>query len=318
MDLEVFFAGTAGSVPTGRRGLPAVLVRRGGERLLFDCGEGTQRQLVASVGLADLDALFLTHFHLDHWLGIPGLLKTFALRDRDRPLTIHGPPGLKEVLGMLDPVIGRLPYRLRLVELEAGQPVRGDGYAVAPFRVAHRNARAFGYAIVEDERPGEFDPVEAQRLGVTPGPDFGRLQRGETVAGVAPAQVMGPARPGRKIVISGDTSPSDVVLVAAHEADLLVHEATFLEEEHERAAETGHSTARQAAEVAAAAHVRMLALVHVSTRYFARDVRDEARATFAESVVPRDFDAVELPFAERGAPRLIRWEDRQTEPVEAT
>ena len=316
MDLEVFFAGTAGSVPTARRGLPALLIRRGGERLLFDCGEGTQRQLVASVGLADLDAIFLTHFHLDHWLGIPGLLKTFALRDRDRRLTVYGPPGLREVLGMLNPVIGRLPYELSLVELEAGEPVPGDGYRVAPFRVEHRTTRAFGYALVEDERPGAFDPAEAERLGVTPGPDFGRLQRGETVNGVAPAQVMGPARPGRKIVISGDTSPSDAVKVAAHDADLLVHEATFLESERARAAETGHSTARQAAEIAADAGARMLALVHVSTRYFARDVRDEARATFADSVVPRDFDAVELPFAERGEPKLIRWEDRETEPVE--
>jgi ribonuclease Z len=315
MDLEVFFAGTAGSVPTGRRGMPALLVRRGGERLLFDCGEGTQRQLVASVGLADLDAVFLTHYHLDHWLGIPGLLKTFALRDRDRPLRLHGPAGLKNLMGTLRPIVGRLPYDLRLVELEPGEPVQGDGYRVAPFRVEHRTARAFGYAVVEDERPGEFDPVEAQRLGVEPGPDFGRLQRGETVDGVAPGQVMGPPRPGRKVVISGDTAPSDAVRVAAHEADLLVHEATFLDEERERAKETAHSTARQAAEVASDAQVRMLALVHLSTRYFARDVRDEARAAFANTVIPRDFDAVELPFPERGEPHLVRWDEREPEPV---
>jgi ribonuclease Z len=317
MDLEVFFAGTAGSVPTGRRGMPALMVRRGGERMLFDCGEGTQRQLVASVGLADLHALFLTHFHLDHWLGLPGLLKTFALRDRDRPLAIHGPPGLRDLMGVLRPVIGRLPYDVRLVELEPGEAVRGDGYAVAPFRVAHRTPRAFGYAVVEDERPGEFHPVQAERLGVRSGPDFGRLQRGETVDGVAPSQVMGPPRAGRKVVISGDTEPSEAVRVAAHQADLLVHEATFLEEERRRAAETAHATARQAAEVAAEAEVRMLALVHLSTRYFARDVRDEARATFPNTVVPRDFDAIELPFPERGEPRLVHWDERDAEPVEA-
>jgi ribonuclease Z len=318
MDLEVFFAGTAGSVPTARRGLPALLVRRGGERLLFDCGEGTQRQLVASIGLADLDAVFLTHFHLDHWLGIPGLLKTFALRDRDRPLTIHGPPGLRELMGLLRPVVGKLAYELHLVELEPGEPVGGDGYAVAPFRVDHRTRRAYGYAVVEDERPGEFDPVEAERLGVRPGPDFGRLQHGETVNGVAPDQVMGEPRAGRKVVISGDTAPSEAVQVAADQADLLVHEATFLEEELARAAETGHSTARQAAEIAAQASVRMLALVHLSTRYFARDVRDEARATFANTVIPHDFDAIELPFPERGEPRLIRWDEREPEPVETS
>jgi len=318
MDLEVFFAGTAGSVPTGRRGMPALLVRRGGERILFDCGEGTQRQLVSSIGLADLDAVFLTHFHLDHWLGIPGLLKTFALRDRDRPLTIHGPPGLTNLMGMLRPIVGKLAYELRLVELEAGEPVPGDGYAIAAFRVEHRSPRAFGYAVVEDERPGEFDPVQAQRLGVRPGPDFGRLQRGETVDAVVPDQVMGPPRAGRKVVISGDTAPSDAVRVAAHEADLLVHEATFLEDEIVRAAETGHSTARQAAEIAAGADVRMLALVHLSTRYFARDVRDEARATFGNTVIPHDFDAVEVPFPERGEPRLIRWDEREPAAVEAT
>jgi ribonuclease Z len=317
MDLELFFVGTAGSVPTGRRGMPALLVRRGGERLLFDCGEGTQRQLVASLGLADLDALFLTHFHLDHWLGIPGLLKTFALRDRRRPLTLHGPPGLHGLMGTLRPIVGKLPYELRLVELEPGEPVEGDGYAVAPFRVEHRTPRAFGYALVENERPGTFDPLEAERLGVRPGPDFGRLQRGETVDGVQPGQVMGPARAGRKIVISGDTAPSETVRVAAHEADLLVHEATFLEDEAERASDTAHSTARQAAAVAAEAEVRMLALVHLSTRYFARDVRDEAQAVFPNTVVPRDFDAVELPFPERGEPRLIRWDERQPEPVQA-
>jgi ribonuclease Z len=318
MDLEVFFAGTAGSVPTGRRGMPALLVRRGGERILFDCGEGTQRQLVSSVGLADLDALFLTHFHLDHWLGVPGMLKTFALRDRDRPLTIHAPPGLYSLMGMLRAVVGRLPYELRLVEVEPGAPVRGDGYAITAFRVDHGPTRAFGYALVEDERRGAFDPVEAERLGVRAGPDFGRLQRGETVDGIGPEQVMGPPRAGRKIVISGDTGPSEAVRVAAHQADLLVHEATFLEDEAERAAETAHSTALQAARVAADAEVRMLALVHLSTRYFPRDVRDEARATFANTVVPHDFDAIELPFPERGEPRLVRWDERTPEPVEAT
>jgi ribonuclease Z len=221
-------------------------------------------------------------------------------------------------MGLLRPIIGKLPYDLRLIELEAGEPVDGDGYLVAPFRVEHRSRSAFGYALVEHERPGEFDPAEAERLGVRPGPDFGRLQRGETVNGVDPSQVMGPARTGRKLVLSGDTAPSDAVRVAAHEADLLVHEATFLEEEKERARETAHSTARQAAEVAGDADVRMLALVHMSTRYFARDVRDEARAVFPNTVIPRDFDAVELPFPERGEPRLIRWDEREPEPVETS
>src|SRR5947208_3982270 len=130
MDLSVFFAGTAGSIPTSRRGLPALLIRRGGERILFDCGEGTQRQLVSSVGLADLDAVFLTHFHADHWLGLPGLLKTFDLRGRDRPLAIHGPRGLRELLVAAMRLAGRVSYDLKVYELAAGDVLERDGYKV--------------------------------------------------------------------------------------------------------------------------------------------------------------------------------------------
>jgi len=308
MDLDVFFAGTAGAVPTARRGLPATLVRRGGERLLFDCGEGTQRQLVRSVGLADIDAIFLTHYHLDHWHGLTGLLKTFDLRDRDRPLSVHGPRGLAEALRIVRPLVGRLGYELSLAEVAPGEPLAFDGYAVVPIATRHRTV-SVGYAIVEDERPGRFDAVLAERLGVRPGPDFGRLQRGERVAGVAPGQVVGPPRAGRKIVLSGDTGPCEAIEVAAHEADLLVHEATFLAPEADRAAQTGHSTARQAADLAARAGARMLALTHLSPRYTARQVREEARAVLPGAVVPRDFDLIEIPFPERAEPRLVRWDE---------
>ncbi len=308
VDLTVFFAGTAGSVPSARRGLPALLVRRGGDRILFDCGEGTQRQLLKTVGLSDLTDVYLTHFHLDHWLGLPGMLKSFDLRDRDKPLTVHGPPGLERLMGALRPLYGRVGYPLSFEELEPGEPVRRDGYAVAPFTVRHRGT-SYGYALVEESRPGRFDAQRAQALGVEPGPDFGRLQRGEVVNGVEPDQVMGPERPGRKIVISGDTSPSEALEVAAHEADLLVHEATFIDEEADRARQTGHSTAREAAEVATAAGVRMLALTHLSPRHLPREFRDEARAVFAGTVVPRDFDTIEVPFPERGEPALVRWEE---------
>src|SRR5215210_757693 len=158
MDVSIFFAGTAGSVPTARRGLPALLVRRGGDRLLFDCGEGTQRQLVATIGLPELTDVFITHYHADHWLGLPGMLKTFDLRARERPLTVHGPPGLRELLGSLRRVYGRLSYPLDLVELAPGQEVRRrDGYSVAAFAVDHR-VTALGYALYEDVRPGQFDP----------------------------------------------------------------------------------------------------------------------------------------------------------------
>jgi ribonuclease Z len=314
MDLSLFFVGTAGSVPTARRGLPALLLRRGADRILFDCGEGTQRQLLRSVGLMDLTDVFITHFHADHWLGLPGMLQTFDLRGRERPLTIYGPPGLTKLLGATRHVWGRVGYAVELVELADDEQVERDEYVIEPFPAAHRGT-AYGYAVIEDDRPGRFDADLAEQLGVTPGPDFGRLQRGEVVGGVRPEQVIGEDRSGRKLVISGDTAPSDVLVEVAHRADLLVHEATFTQEEAERARETQHSTAAQAAKAAQEAEVRLLALVHLSTRYGGREIREEARAIFADTIVPRDFDTIEIPFPERGAPELVRWDNgRQPAP----
>jgi ribonuclease Z len=304
MDMDLVFLGTGGSAPTARRSTACLLARVGGDRILFDCGEGSQRQMQRSTGLVQVDSIFITHLHADHYLGVPGLLKTYDLNDRDRPLRIFGPPGLVELFAALRRVFGRIRYEVEVVELEAGEGVRHDGYEVRPFEVAHR-MRAYGYALVEDERPGRFDPKEAARLGVSPGPDFKRLQSGETVNGVSPDQVMGETRRGRKIVISGDTAPSEMTRVAAHEAQLLVHDASFADEEVARAAETGHSTGRQAAELAAAAGVELLALVHVSSRYDIRAVLAEAKEAFEPTIAPRDFDLVEIPFPERGAPRLV-------------
>ena len=307
MDLSILFAGTAASLPTVRRGLPALLVRRGGDKILFDCGEGTQRQLMQSVGLTELTEIFITHFHADHWLGLPGLLKTFDLRGRERPLQVHGPRGLRELVMLALRAAGRVSFELDLIELEAGDVLVRDGYRIAPFPVRHRGA-AFGYALFEDERPGTFDPAAALRLGLSAGPEFGRLQRGETVNGVTPDQVLGPPRPGRKLVISGDTVPCESLGVAAHRADLLVHEATFADEDRERAAETGHSTAGQAARLALEAEVGLLALTHLSSRHPAAVLRDEARAIFPDAVLPRDFDSIEIPFPERGRPELVRFD----------
>ncbi len=310
MDLSIFFAGTAGSIPTARRGLPALLVRRGGDRILFDCGEGTQRQLVASVGLTELTEIFLTHCHADHWLGLPGLLKTFDLRGRERPLTVYGPRGLRDLMALAMRAAGRVSFALELVELEPGEVLERDGYRITPFPVTHRGP-AFGYSLHEDERPGVFDPATAVRLGLEPGPDFGRVQRGETIKGVSPEQVLGPARRGRKLIFSGDTMPCETLVAAAHQADVLVHEATFAEDELERARETRHSTAAQAAAIAVRAEVRLLALNHFSMRYPVSVLRDEARAVFPHTVLPRDFDTIEVPFPERGEPELVRWDARR-------
>ncbi len=322
MDLSLFFVGTGGSVPSPRRGLPAILLRRGGDRILFDCGEGTQRQLVRSVGLTDVDCVFITHFHADHWLGLPGMLKSFALRERDQPLTVYGPRGLKELMGAMRIVYGRMPYELSFVELEPAQTVERDGYAITAIPVRHRGEASFGYALVEEPRPGHLDAQLAEQLGVAPGPDFGRLQRGESVNGVEPTRVVGPTREGRKVVLSGDTAPCEALAIAAHQADVLVHEATFAEEEAERARQTAHSTASQAARLASDAQVRMLALTHLSNRYAGRELREQARAVFASTEVPRDFDTIEVPFPERGAAELIRWSERRAreqiaEPVAA-
>ena len=311
MDLDVVFLGTAGSMPTARRAPSATLVRRGGEKLLFDCGEGTQRQLLRSdVGLVELQEIFLTHFHADHFLGLPGMLKSFALRGRDLPLSLYGPRGLDELLRSLARVIGRLSYEVAAVELAEGAVLPRDGYELRTFAVRH-GRDAIGYALVEEDRPGRFDVATADALGVPFGPERGTLQAGEPVTLpdgtlVTPDQVLGEARPGRKVVLTGDTAPSDGIVEAALGADLLVHEATFCEEEAERARETEHSTALEAARIARDAGVSLLALTHLSSRYGAGEVEREARTVFPATVVPRDFDLIEIPFEERGGPELVK------------
>lgn len=310
MELSVFFAGTGGSVPTQRRGLPAILIRRGGERILVDCGEGTQRQLLRSVGLTDVDEIFITHLHADHWLGLPGMLKTFDMRGRELPLTIHGPRGTRDLVEGVLRYAGRTAYPLHLVELSDGDLLEHDGYDILAVEVSHRGS-ALAYVLHELDRPGVFDPEAAIRAGLTPGPEFGRVQRGETVNGVSPSDVMGPGRLGRKLTISGDTRPCEALREAAHRSDVLIHESTFAIEEAERADQTGHSTASQAAGIARDAEVKLLVLNHLSIRYPARLLKDEAREIFPNTVLAHDFDTVEIPFPERGEPRLVRWDPSQ-------
>jgi len=327
VDLSLVFAGTAGSVPTARRGLPALLVRAGGDRILFDCGEGTQRQLLRSdVGLVEIEEIFLTHYHADHYLGLPGMLKTFSLRGREVPMTVYGPPGLSDLFGSLRRIFGKLTYPYELVELRPGDALDRGDYRLETFAVAH-GVSSVGYALIEHDRPGRFDVETADSLGVPPGPERGALQRGEPVTlpdgrVVAPGQVLGAPRPGRTLVIAGDTSPSQAVLEAARGADVLVHEATFLEDEKERARETAHSTALEAAELARDAEVSLLALTHLSNRYFGPEAVREARAVFPDTVVPRDFDIIDARFQERGGPQLIKGgalpRRGDTEPAEST
>lgn len=323
MDLDLVFLGTAGSMPTAQRAPAALLVRRGGDRLLFDCAEGTQRQLLrSSVGLVDLPDIFLTHFHADHVLGLPGMLKTFSLRGRELPLVIHGPRGLGDLLGSLRRVVGKLSYELRLVELEPGDVLERDGYRLATFAVSH-GVSALGWSLIEATRPGRFDVEAADALGVPNGPARGVLQRGESLTlpdgrTISADQVLGPPRPGRKVVLTGDTAPSDAIVEAAWGADVLVTEATFSDEEQERASETMHQTATQAADVARRANVGLLALTHLSNRYFGSEIAREAREIFPDTVVPKDFDVIDVPLAERGTAELIKGgalHRREPEPV---
>jgi ribonuclease Z len=310
VDLDLVFFGTSGSVPTAQRAPSALLVRRGSERLLFDCAEGTQRQMLRStVGLVELREVFLTHYHADHYLGLPGMLKTFALRGREADLTVYGPLGLLDLFASLKRIFGKLTYKLHLEELETGDVLERDGYSLVTFSPAH-GVSALGYAVVEGPRPGRFDPEAGDALGVEP-TQRGLLQRGEAVEvpdgrTVTPDAVLGPPRPGRKVVLAGDTAPSAAVLEIAREAEVLVHEATFLDEERERARETAHSTALEAAEIARDAEVSLLALTHLSNRYFGPEVAREARTIFPDTVVPKDFDVIDVPFPERAPPRLVK------------
>jgi ribonuclease Z len=316
VDLDVVFLGTSGSAPTARRAPSALLLRHGGDKLLVDCGEGTQRQLLRSdVGLLDLEEIFLTHLHADHYLGLPGMLKTFSLRGRETVLTVHGPVGTKELVSDLRRVFGKLTYPLRLVELEPGDVVPCGGCRLRAIETDH-GVVSVGYVLEEDVRPGRFDLDAANRLGVPDGRERGALQRGEAVtladgSIVRPDDVLGEKRRGRRIVLSGDTRPCNTVRDASAGADLLVHEATFLSDERGRARDTGHSTAAEAAALAAEAGVGLLALTHLSARYGGREVEAEARELFPDTVVPRDYDVIAVPFPERGRPELVRKGARQ-------
>lgn len=319
MDLSVTFLGTAASVPTRSRGTAATLIARGGERWLIDCGEGTQRQLLRSGhGLVDVDLILLTHLHADHVLGLPGLLKTYGLRGRERALRVVGPAGLRSFIDRLGSLIGRTRYPLDVQDVAAGVVHDTDGAVIEAFNTDH-GVPSLGYALLEDDRPGAFDVETARGLGVPSGPLFGRLQHGEAVTledgtTVLPDQVLGPARDGRTIVVSGDTRPCRATEEVAVDADVLIHEGTFLHDELDRAMETRHSTVREVAAMAERAQVRLLALTHLSSRFMPRDARTEAQSVFARVVVPKDFDTIEVPFRERGEPILHRFEEPPRQP----
>lgn len=309
MELEVTFLGTSGAVPTPERGLSATLLKRGGDRILVDCGEGTQRQLMrASVGINQIDHILLTHMHADHYLGLPGLLKTWDLWGRTEPVAIYGPKGVSSIMSLLQRIIGHTDFPYTTHEIAPGAVIQRDGYRLEALKTDHRVA-SVGWSLVEEARPGRFDVEAAKAAGVKPGPDFGKLQRGETVSGtdgpVTPEMVLGPGRAGRTVVVTGDTRPCPAVLEAAQGADVLVHDSTFTQEAADRARETYHSTSAEAAALAKEAGVQMLALTHLSFRHSPREILSEARAVNPNVVLPYDLDRIEVPFGERGVPVFI-------------
>jgi len=304
MPLQVTFLGTGGAVPTTQRNPSALLVNREGDRLLFDVGEGTQRQMMRFGTGFDVSDVFLTHRHGDHVLGLPGLLQTLDFNDRTKPLTVHAPTEAVDAVRELAAVADTDPsYPFAVRGVDPGEvATRGDGYEVRAFAVDHR-VPAVGYAVVEDDRKGKFDRERAEELGVPVGPKFSRLHEGETVeladgTVVEPDQVVGPPRPGRRLVYTGDTRPAASTAAVAADADLLVHEAMFGADHADRAAETGHSTARQAAALATEAGVRRLALTHLSSRYTNRasELREQAAAAFDGDLYVAE-DGLELDVA---------------------
>jgi ribonuclease Z len=307
MSLAIRLLGTSASRPTVERNVAAVAVVREGETLLFDCGEGTQRQMMrygVSFGLADI---FFTHFHTDHVIGVIGLMRTMALQGRADPLRLWGPRGAARMLKRAEEFgMDRLSFPVEVTELEPGSRLERKDYAIVAFAVDHRGSRSLGYSIVEDDRKGRFNPDRARELGIPEGPLWGDIHRGRSVTladgrVIEPSALVGAPRPGRKVVISGDTRPCAATVEAARDADLLVHEATFGDEEAARAIETGHSTAREAATVAADARVRSLVLIHFSARY-SRDASDlgrEAREIFEATTVGKD--GLEIDVAYRDA-----------------
>ncbi len=300
--LRLVTLGTGGMIPSLERSLPSTALKRDSEVILFDCGEGTQVQVMrAGIGFGGISSVLISHLHGDHITGLPGFLMTLSQTNRLKPLYIFGPPGIKGFWKALGRTLGfKTGYEVVIEEIEGDYQIDRGGYRISATPVDHTTF-CLAYALIEAKRPGKFDKAKAERLGVPAGPLFGRLQRGEEIALpggilVKPSDVLGPPRKGRKVVYAVDTRPCKGVVNLAQGADLLVHEGVFGEELRKEANLRGHSTAAQAAEVAKEAGVGRLILTHISPRY--RDVRGllaQARAVFPPTTIAKDLMEWEVP-----------------------
>ncbi len=300
MQLYIHFLGTGGSWPTVQRNVSAVAIKRGGEVILFDCGEGTQRQFQRSkLSYMQISKIFITHFHGDHFLGLPGFIQTLQLNDRQQPLHIYGPRGMKSIVEIVTRLGYFKPsYPIYAHELKPGDEIKFDGYKIKVAEACH-NVPALAYALEEDERPGRFNKQKALELGIPEGPLFRKLQNGFAVEingkVITPDMVLGEPRPGRKITITGDTMPCESIIKLATRSDVLIHDATFDSSLEDKAKEYGHSTAKQAAMVAKEAGVEKLFLTHISPRYKnAKLLEEEAREVFPNSYAAYDFMEIEV------------------------
>ncbi|WMW22512.1 ribonuclease Z [Methanolobus mangrovi] len=304
--LRVTFLGTGGSLPTPERNPSAIMVNREGELMLFDCGEGTQQQMMrAKTGMKALSSIFITHFHADHILGIPGLIQTMSFHGRTEPLKIYGPHWVHEFAKILS-ALGyyKLRFEIDAIDLNPGDIIKRDEYSIMALKTEH-SIPSLGYALIENERIGKFNRQKAIDLGVQPGPLFSKLHRGESVEVdgklIHSKDVVGDGRPGRKIVYTGDTRPCKAILEASKDADLLIHDSTLASDQQEWAIESMHSTAQEAAALAKEANVLRLVLTHISSRYSddASQLFEEAKDIFEKVVVAEDMMELDIPYKDK-------------------
>ncbi|WGI16776.1 ribonuclease Z [Methanonatronarchaeum sp. AMET-Sl] len=307
MPLDVIFLGTAGATPTVERNPPAIMIKREDEMMLFDCGEGTQRQMMKARTGMFLDRIYITHFHADHFLGIPGIIQTLAFQGREKPVEIIGPEGTQRLIKAMSALGANTPnFEIKVKEVAPGETIEHKEYKINVVKADHgRKIQALAYILQEKERPGKFNREKAIELGVEPGPDFGKLQKGQSIQigdkKITPEMILGPPRKGRKIVYTGDTRPNQQIKEASKEADLLIHDGTFTSKDQERAIETKHTTAKEAAETASKTNAKMLALTHLSSRYSKNylPLLKEAKKRFKNTIVPRDLTQIRIPFPEK-------------------